>query len=537
MLQDIQEIMKMLGIKDYDSYGKYAAKIGISNCNPEKNHGKLILITAMTPTPAGEGKTTTAIGLAQALKRLGKNAGIAIREPSLGPCFGVKGGATGGGKSTVEPSDKINLIFTGDFPAISAAHNLLSAMINNHIYYGNELGIDVKKITFPRTVDMDDRSLRSIIVGDGPKSNGILASDSFVITAASEIMAIMALSKGYEDLKERLGNIIIGYTTNNRPVFARDIKANGAMAALLSDALKPNIVQSVENVPAIIHTGPFGNIAHGTSSILGDYAALNMFDYTVTEAGFGSDLGFEKFMDIVTREAKIPVDAVVIVATIRAMKHHGGAKNIDEENVPALKTGIENLFAHIKNIENFGIEPVVALNIHPVDTDNEIKATSEILDTKKIKYAISNVYSQGGEGGIQLAEKVLGSIRENKITYAYDINDPIRVKIEKIARKVYGARDIEFSKEALMDIKRAENNGFGKFYVCMAKTQSSISDNPSLLNVPENFKVKVNSIVINGGSEFIIPLLGNIMTMPGLPRHPAAEKIDIDSNGNITGLS
>ena len=345
MLQDIQEILKNLGINDYESYGKYAAKIGISNCNAGKRHGKLILMTAMTPTPAGEGKTTTAIGLAQALKKLGKNAGIAIREPSLGPCFGVKGGATGGGKSTVEPSDKINLIFTGDFPAISAAHNLLSAMINNHIYFGNELGIDPKKITFPRTVDMDDRSLRSIIVGDGGKSNGVLANDSFVITAASEIMAIMALSKSFQDLKNRLGNIIMGYTSNNRPVFAKDIKANGAMAALLADALKPNIVQSVENVPAIIHTGPFGNIAHGTSSILGDYAALNMFDYTVTEAGFGSDLGFEKFMDIVTREAELPVNAVVVVATIRAIKHHGNAENIDSENLPAIEKGIGNLLA------------------------------------------------------------------------------------------------------------------------------------------------------------------------------------------------
>jgi formate--tetrahydrofolate ligase len=537
MLQDIQEILKNLKVQDYELYGKYAAKIGISNCKAGTHRGKLILMTAMTPTPAGEGKTTTAIGLAQALKKLGKNAGIAIREPSLGPCFGVKGGATGGGKSTVEPSDKINLIFTGDFPAISAAHNLLSAMINNHIYFGNELGIDTKKITFPRTVDMDDRSLRSVIVGNGGKNNGVLANDYFVITAASEIMAIMALSKSFQDLKERLGNIIIGYTSKNKPVFAKDIKANGAMAALLADALKPNIVQSVENVAAIIHTGPFGNIAHGTSSILGDYAALNMFDYTVTEAGFGSDLGFEKFMDIVTREAGLPVDAVVVVATIRAMKHHGNAENIDAENIPAIEKGIENLLAHVKNVRNFGIEPVVALNIHPLDTNKEIKKVAELLEADKIEYAESRVYAMGGEGGIELAGKVIDSIGKNKINYAYSMDDSIKDKIEKIAIKVYGASAVEFSKEALIDIKHAEQNGFSSFYVCMAKTQSSLSDNPSLVDVPVNFKVKVNSVAINAGSKFIIPILGEVMTMPGLPRHPAAENIDIDGNGNVTGLS
>ncbi len=537
MLKDITDIIKDTGITDFELYGRYAAKLGISNAVPGKKRGKIILMTAMTPTPAGEGKTTTAIGLAQALKHLGKSVGIAIREPSLGPCFGVKGGATGGGKSTVEPSDKINLIFTGDFPAISAAHNLLSAMINNHIYFGNESGIDPKKISFPRTVDMDDRSLRSIIVGNGPKSNGVLANDSFVITAASEIMAIMALSKGYDDLKERLGNIIIGYTAKNRPVFARDIKAEGAMAALLADALKPNMVQSAENVPAIIHTGPFGNIAHGTSSILGDYAAMNLFDYTVTEAGFGSDLGFEKFMDIVTREAGINVDAVVIVATIRAMKHHGGAKNIDVENIPAMVTGIQNLFRHVENVRNFGIDPVIALNVHPLDTNNEIEKVSEMLENKHIKFAISRVYSDGGAGGIDLANAVLDSINTSRIKYAYLLDDPVKTKIEKIATKVYGAEGVDFSKEALLDIKHAEENGFGGFYICMAKTQASISDNPGLLNSPGNFRVKVNSVMVNGGSRFIIPVLGSIMTMPGLPKHPAAENIDIDSEGRVTGLS
>ncbi len=537
MLKNIVDILDDLCIDNYELYGKYAAKLGISTTVPGKKHGKIILMTAMTPTPAGEGKTTTAIGLAQALKKLGKNSGIAIREPSLGPCFGVKGGATGGGKSTVEPSDKINLIFTGDFPAISAAHSLLSAMINNHIYFGNERGIDRKKIAFPRTVDMDDRSLRSIIVGNGPKSNGVLANDSFVITAASEIMAIMALSKSYSDLKERLGNIIIGYTSKNKPVFARDIKANGAMAALLADALKPNMVQSVENVPAIIHTGPFGNIAHGTSSILGDYAAMNLFDYTVTEAGFGSDLGFEKFMDIVTREAGINVDAVVIVATIRAMKHHGGAKDIDIEDINALEEGSKNLFRHIDNVRNFGIEPVVAINVHPLDTHDEIKKVSELLVNRKVRFAVSTIYSDGGAGGISLATEVLNSIKDNKISYAYSMDDAIKTKIEKIATRVYGADGVDFSGQALLDIKQAEENGFTGFYVCMAKTQSSISDNPKLLNSPEHFRVTVNSVRVNGGSRFIIPILGDIMTMPGLPKHPAAENIDIDSSGNVTGLS
>ncbi len=534
MLRHITEIMKELNIDEYELYGNYIAKLPASGENTGK--GKLILMTAMTPTPAGEGKTTTAIGLAQAMKKIGKNSCVAIREPSLGPCFGVKGGATGGGNSTVEPSDKINLMFTGDFPAIAAAHNLLSAMINNHIFHGNSLGIDPKKIVFPRTIDMDDRSLRSVIVGNGDRNNGIMAPDSYVITAASEIMAIMALSKSYNDLKKRLGNIIVAYTLKNKPVFASQLNAQGAMAALLVDALKPNMVQTVENVPAIIHTGPFGNIAHGTSSILGDYAAIKLFDYTVTEAGFGSDLGFEKFMDIFTREANINVNSVVIVATLRAMKYHGGAGDIDSENVDAAMKGIKNLYWHINNVRKFGIEPVVALNIHIKDTDNEIKAVSDDLKKNGIIYALSYVYEKGGDGGIDLANKVLENMNENKIKYIYDKNDNIKAKIEKIACNVYGADGVDFSPSAMLDIKRAEKNGFGDFYVCMAKTQSSISDKP-VLNVPEHFRIDVKKVLINSGSGFIIPVLGDIMTMPGLPERPAAVNIDIDDSGNISGLS
>ncbi len=536
---EISKIMEKLGVNDYELYGKYIAKLPVDVKKYGEKRGKLILMTAMTPTPAGEGKTTTAIGLGQAMTRLGFNAGIAIREPSLGPCFGVKGGATGGGKSTVEPSDRINLIFTGDFPAIAAAHNLLSAMINNHISHGNGLGIDPKRVVFPRTVDMDDRSLRSIIVGIGDRNNGTMMNDSFVITAASEIMAIVALSKDYNDLKERLGNILIGYTYKNGPVFARDIRAAGAMAALLVDALKPNMAQTAEGTPAIIHTGPFGNIAHGTSSLLGDLIGLKIFDYTVTEAGFGSDLGFEKFMNIFTRESKIIPDSVVIVATLRAMKFHGGAHNIDDENINAIKIGFQNLIRHVNIVKSFGLIPVVAINRHKNDTDEEIKTVKDLLMENNIEYAISDVYLRGGDGGIELARAVIKNIEENsnkKISYTYELNETPREKIERIARKVYGASSVNFSDEAEKDLKIIEKYQFNGFYICMAKTQSSISDNPALLNSPENFDINIRKILINSGSRFLIPVLGNIMTMPGLPKKPAAENIDIDGNGNIIGL-
>ncbi len=539
-MKNISDIMRDSGISEYETYGKYMAKIDLHEIySSGRKNGKLILMTAITPTPAGEGKTTTAIGLGQALRKLNLNAGIAIREPSLGPVFGVKGGATGGGKSTVEPADKINLIFTGDFPAISSAHNLLSAMINNHISHGNELNIDPKNVAFPRAIDMDDRSLRSIIVGNGNKNSGTMMMDSFVITAASEIMAIMALSLNYDDLKERLGNILVGYTYYGKPLFARELNAQGAMAALLVDALKPNIVQSVEGTPAIIHTGPFGNIAHGTSSIIGDVLGLKLFDYLVTEAGFGSDLGFEKFMDIFTRISNILPDSVVIVATLRALKYHGGIKDIDNENTDSIAEGFKNLLRNVNIVRMFGIIPVVAINKHKNDTDNEIRLISKLLDENGIDYAISDVYSKGGEGGIDLAKKVVENIKKNgnkKIKYAYDIDNDPEKKIINIAKKVYGAENVIFSNDARKDLVKIKKHGFSKFYVCMAKTQSSISDDPKRLNSPENFDIHINKINVNSGSGFIIPVAGNIMTMPGLPKKPAAENIDIDSDGTITGL-
>ncbi len=540
-MKNIANIMKDTGISDYETFGKYMAKIDLNEITPSKRkNGKLILMTAITPTPAGEGKTTTAIGLAQAFRRLNLNSGIAIREPSLGPVFGVKGGATGGGKSTVEPSDKINLIFTGDFPAISAAHNLLSAMVNNHISHGNDLNIDPKNVVFPRAIDMDDRSLRSIIVGNGNKNNGTMMMDSFVITAASEIMAIMALSRNYEDLKERLGNILVGYTYHGKPVFARDINAQGAMSALLVDALKPNMVQSVEGTPAIIHTGPFGNIAHGTSSILGDILGLQLFDYLVTEAGFGSDLGFEKFMNIFTRISNILPDSVVIVATLRGLKYHGGSIDIDHENIDSIREGFKNLLRHVNIVRGFGIIPVVTINKHKNDTDSEIRLISELLEGNNIDYALSDVYSGGSEGGIELARKVIENIDKNgnkKIKYTYDIDSDPEKKITDIAKKIYGAANVIFSNDAKKDLVKIKKHGFSKFYVCMAKTQGSISDDPSKLNNPENFDVHINKINVNSGSQFIIPILGNIMTMPGLPKKPAAENVDIDSSGNIVGLN
>ncbi|AAT43829.1 formate--tetrahydrofolate ligase [Picrophilus oshimae] len=534
----MKNISEIINIPEdyYDLYGRYIAKVSLNVLDYLKNkrYGKLILVTAMTPTPAGEGKTTTAIGLGNALKLLGKNAGIAIREPSLGPCFGVKGGATGGGKSTVEPSNKINLMFTGDFPAVSAAHNLLSAVINNHMYHGNELKLDPKNIVFPRTIDMDDRSLRSIIVGSGDRSTGVMMNDKYVITAASEVMAILALSRNYNELKQRLGNIMIGYNLNKAPIFARDLKVHGAMASLLVDALRPNIAQTSEHVPAIIHTGPFGNIAHGTSSILGDIIGLKMFDYLVTEAGFGSDLGFEKFIDIVLRLSDFKLSAVVLVATVRAMRYHGGGR-INEPDVNAVLRGSENLMWHVQNIKKFGFNPVVAINRHSNDTDAEINAISNILTKNGVEFSISDAYSDGGHGALDLAGKVLKSISDYNPRYIYGINDDPEEKISKIAMNVYNANSVEFSHDAVKTMKLIKDD-FSDLYVCMAKTQSSISDNAKLINVPEGFTVKINGININSGSGFIIPLLGNIMTMPGLPRRPASENIDIDDYGNITGL-
>ncbi len=540
-LKPIVDVASGLGIAQdsIETYGRYMAKVPLnSEAFRNKRRGKLILVTGMTPTPAGEGKTTTVIGLAQGLNRLGKNVSLAIREPSLGPCFGVKGGATGGGKSKVEPSDKINLIFTGDFPAVSAAHNLLSAVINNHMYYKNSLKIDQKDIFFPRTIDMNDRSLRSIAVGVGGKDDGTLAMDRFVITPASEIMAILGLSKSYPDMKEKLGKIMVARDTSGNPVYASQLKVHGAMAALLTDALKPNLVQTTEGVPAFIHTGPFGNIAHGTSSIVADDLALKTSDYVVTESGFATDLGAEKFLDLVSRVGSLGVSMVVIVGTIRAIKHHGGAKDVKVEDIPALKTGSLNLIRHVEIIRSFGIEPLVALNRFPTDTEKEIDTILQLLKTERINCALSEVYEKGGEGGINLANEVLKNIRPEpyKLKYAYELEDPIKTKIEKVAKRIYGANEVIYGKQAMKDLKFIEKAGLTELPICMAKTQNSISDDATILNVPKNFSVTVGSIGISSGAGFLVPFMGNIMTMPGLPRIPNAEGVDITESGEIVGL-
>ena len=540
-LRPIREVAADLGLDeaDYETYGSSIAKLSLSLAGRNAKDGKLILVTAINPTPAGEGKTTTTIGLGQAFRRLGKKVVIAIREPSLGPCFGIKGGATGGGMATVEPSDRINLIFTGDFPAVTAAHNLLSAMINNHIHHGNKLGIDQKRIVFPRTIDMNDRSLRNIIVGVGDRETGSLNMDRFVITPASEIMAILGLSTSYGDLKERLGKIIVGYDSKSNPVFCRDLKAEGAMASLLVDALKPNLVQTQDGTPAMIHTGPFGNIAHGTSSVLADSIALKHSDYLITEAGFGSELGAEKFFDLVSRVANLPINAVVLVATIRALKHNGGAKELNAEDLKALESGFANLKRHIALIRGFGFDPVVSINRFQTDTEAEITLLEKLLRDEKARWALSEVYSKGADGGLKLAEAVLEAIGQSggKVSRVYDLGDSMKDKIMKISRNVYGADDVVYSKEALKDLKRISKMGLDGLPVCMAKTQYSLSDDATLLNSPRGFKVHVESINISAGAGFIVPILGEIMTMPGLPEHPAAENVDVDEAGNIIGLS
>ncbi len=541
-LLDIGTVASKIGISeaDLERYGNNMAKVSLSVIERSRKNrrGKLILVTAMNPTKEGEGKTTTTIGLGQALDQLGKKVAIAIREPSLGPCFGIKGGATGGGKSTVEPSDRINLIFTGDFPAVSAAHNLLSAMINNHIYHGNKLRIDPRKVTFPRTIDMNDRSLRDIIVGSGGSESGVLMKDKFVITPASEIMAILGLSMSYSDLKDRLSKILVGYSYDGKPVFAGDLKAHGAMAALLRDALKPNLVQTAEGVPAFVHIGPFGNIAHGTSSLVADQMALGLVDYLVTEAGFGSELGAEKFFDLVSRIGQLPIDAVVIVATIRSIKLNAGVADSSAENVEAVEAGVQNVLKHVSIIRNFGIEPVVAINRFPTDTEAEIKKLEEILKEDNISWALSEVYAKGGKGGIGLAEKVLKSLEtpHGEIKRTYSEDDSVKDKIEAIARKVYGASQVVFEKRALSDLKQIDKLNLGKSYVCMAKTQYSVTDNPALLGWPKNFRISVKSISISAGAGFVVPMLGDIMTMPGLPTEPAAVNVDLTDDGKIVGL-
>ncbi|MEL9999247.1 MAG: formate--tetrahydrofolate ligase [Thermoplasmata archaeon] len=539
-MKPIKDVAISLGLneEDIELYGKYMAKVSLDVLKKVKKKSKMIVVTALTPTPAGEGKTTTSIGLTMAINRLGKKSVLALREPSLGPVFGIKGGATGGGKATVQPMEEINLHFTGDFHAISSAHNLLSAMINNHIYYNLKPEIDPKKVVWRRTIDMNDRALRNIIVGIG-KGNGVMYEDGFDIVPASEIMAIMALSLDYKDMKSRLEKIIVGFTRDRKPVYAKDIKASGAMAALLKNALKPNLVQTSENTPVFVHIGPFGNIAHGTNSIVADKMGLGLSDYFVTETGFGSDLGAEKFFDIVTRLGNFAPNAVVVVASLRAIKHHGGAKDITLEDVDAVKIGFENLRFHINNVRKFGVEPVVAINRFKNDTQAEINALEKLLEEEKVEWALSEVFEKGGEGGIELAEKVIkvaDAHPDVKINYVYELNDPVEVKIEKIAKRVYGAKEVVYTKDALDDLKLVKKIGMDNAFICMAKTQASISDDPKLLNAPKDFTVTIREVRFSSGSGFVVPILGEIMTMPGLSKEPAAYNVDLTDDGKIVGL-
>lgn len=543
-MRPITEIAKRAAVdeKYIEQYGKYKAKIDPKLLKEvDREDGKLILVTAITPTPAGEGKTTTTIGLADGLSRIGKNVTVALREPSLGPVFGVKGGAAGGGYAQVVPMEDINLHFTGDFHAIGAANNLLAAMLDNHIQQGNALGIDVRKITWKRCVDMNDRQLRFVLDGMGGKANGVPREDGFDITVASEIMAIFCLASSITDLKERLSRIIVGYTFDDKPVTAGDLKAVGAMAALLKDAIKPNLVQTLEGTPAFVHGGPFANIAHGCNSVMATKLALKMGDYTVTEAGFGADLGAEKFLDIKCRMAGLVPDAVVVVATVRALKMHGGrAKTeLSEEDIPALEKGIPNLLRHVSNIKNvYGLPCVVAVNRFPTDTDKEIEFIIEKCRELGVNTVLSTVWAEGGKGGEALAREVVRLCEEEKgnFTFSYDSEDSIQEKIENVVKKVYGGKGIILTPAAEKQIAQITSLGFGNLPVCIAKTQYSFSDDPKKLGAPEDFTVTVKNVKVSAGAGFIVVLTGDILTMPGLPKSPAAERIDVDENGTITGL-
>ncbi len=527
--------------KYLEPYGRVRAKISLVLLKENtKKGGKLILVTAITPTPAGEGKTTTTIGLADALSRIGKNVMVALREPSLGPVFGVKGGAAGGGYAQVAPMEDINLHFTGDFHAIGAANNLLAAMIDNHIYQGNALGIDPRRITWRRCVDMDDRQLRNVVDGLGGKANGTPREDGYDITVASEIMAVLCLASGITDLKDRLSRIVIGYTYDDQPVTAGQLKAEGAMCALLKDALRPNLVQTLEHTPALVHGGPFANIAHGCNSVLATRMAMRLGDYAVTEAGFGADLGAEKFLDIKCRLAGIKPDAVVIVATIRALKMHGGVKKdqLKTENLEALLNGISNLRRHVSNMQNvYGLPAVVAVNRFPDDTEKEIELLTEELKKQDVNVVLSEVWAKGGEGGIALAEEVVRLCeKENNFAFAYDEKESIQKKLNAIVQRVYGGTKAVLTPEAKKQAKKLTEMGYGELPVCVAKTQYSFSDKPTLLGAPEGFEVTVRNLKVSAGAGFVVALTGEIMTMPGLPKVPAAEAIDVDENGVITGL-
>ena len=542
-MHKITEIAKLAGIdeKYLELYGNYKAKVNYKLLKDiNKKHGKLILVTAINPTPAGEGKTTTTVGLADALRKLGKNSMMAIREPSLGPVFGVKGGAAGGGYAQIVPMEDINLHFTGDFHAIGAANNLLAAMLDNHIQQGNELNIDPRRITWRRAVDMNDRQLRNIVIGLGGKANGTPREDGFDITVASEIMAVLCLSSDIEDLKNRLAKIIVGYSYDNKPVTAGDLKAQGAMSALLKDALKPNLVQSLEGTPAFVHCGPFANIAHGCNSITATRMALALSEYTVTEAGFGADLGAEKFLDIKCRIAGLKPDAVVIVATVRALKFNGGVPKdqLNNENLKALEKGLPNLLRHVSNItEVYNLPAVVAINAFPTDTEAELNLIRTKCEELGVNVALSEVWAKGGIGGKELAEEVIRLCEKpNEFRFAYDNSLSIKEKIEAIAKKIYHADSVNFVEKAPKQLAELEELGFGKLPICMAKTQYSFSDNPTLLGAPRNFSISVRNLKVSAGAGFIVALTGDIMTMPGLPKKPAAERIDVDNEGKITGL-
>ncbi|WP_207728775.1 formate--tetrahydrofolate ligase [Flavonifractor sp. An306] len=543
-MKHIRDIAAVAGVdEDYlEYYGKYKAKIDLKllSDRAEKPDGKLILVTAINPTPAGEGKTTTTVGLADGMRRLGKNTVVALREPSLGPVFGVKGGAAGGGYAQVVPMEDINLHFTGDFHAIGAANNLLAAMLDNHIQQGNELDIDVKHITWKRCVDMNDRQLRNIVCGLGGRMQGVPREDGFDITVASEIMAVLCLATGLSDLKARLGRMVVGYSRSGAPITAHDLKAEGAMAALLKDAIKPNLVQTLEGTPAFIHGGPFANIAHGCNSVMATRAALKMGDYVITEAGFGADLGAEKFLDIKCRLADLHPAAVVLVATVRALKHHGGCPKADlgKENLTALEKGLPNLLRHVENITNvYGLPCVVAINRFPTDTEAELKLVEDKCRALGVNVALSEVWAKGGEGGMALAEEVIRLCdAPNQFRFAYDLDQPIEAKLEEIVKKVYHGDGVVLTPAAKKQAAELTALGFGGLPICMAKTQYSFSDDQTLLGAPDGFTVTVRNLKVSAGAGFLVALTGDIMTMPGLPKVPAAEKVDVDETGKISGL-
>lgn len=543
-MQHIKEVAASIGIQedDLEFYGKYKAKISDELWEKVKDNedGKLVLVTAINPTPAGEGKTTTSVGLGQAFAKLNKKAIIALREPSLGPCFGIKGGAAGGGYAQVVPMEDLNLHFTGDFHAITSANNLLAAMLDNHIQQGNALQIDPRQVVWKRCLDMNDRVLRNIVVGLGNKMDGMVREDHFVITVASEIMAILCLANDLQDLKERLGKIIVAYNFAGEPVTADQLEATGAMTALLKDAIKPNLIQTLEHTPALVHGGPFANIAHGCNSVRATKTALKLCDIAITEAGFGADLGAEKFMDIKCRSANLKPDAVVLVATVRALKYNGGVakKDLAEENLEALKKGIVNLEKHIENVQKFGVPVVVTLNSFVTDTDAENEYIKNFCEERGCEFALSEVWEKGGEGGIALAEKVLETLEKKESHFHTLYNDelPLKEKIETISKEIYGASAVEYAPAAEKQLAKIESMGFGNLPVCMAKNQYSLSDDAALLGRPENFTIHIREVYVNAGAGFVVALTGAVMTMPGLPKVPAANGIDVNEEGKITGL-